>query len=243
MVLTFDYGQIEARVIAAATKDKNFTKALWENYDVHMEWAERIAHDYPDRIGGEQNLTDKEVMKTFRTDIKNQWTFPLFFGSKLESAAGYLNIPMSVLRKHYREFWKEFEGVAAWQEQQLKFYREHGYVECLTGRRRRGPLTTNQILNAPIQGSAAEIVLDAMSRLSETNDVELQPEFQIHDDFTFLRVPEERCDVIAEKVLDIMLVVPFDWMDVPVTVELSYGPNWADTKEIGVYSSITWKKK
>ena len=242
VVLAFDYGQIEARVIAMFTKDKAFCKALWDRYDVHGDWAERIARDYPQRIGGEQNLTDKEAMKTFRTDIKNQWTFPLFFGAQLESAAGYLNIPISVLRKHYREFWKEFEGVALWQEQQIKFYREHGYTETLTGRRRRGPMTINQILNSPVQGTAAEIVLDAMSRLSETNDPELQPEIQVHDDFVFLRVPEERVDVIAEKIIDIMLAVPFDWVNVPISVEMSCGSNLADLKEVGMYASDTWRK-
>src|SRR5262249_26087596 len=89
-VLAIDYGQIEARVIAMFTKDKNFVKSLWERYDVHMEWAERLSRAYPNRVGGSKNFTDKKVMKNFRTDIKNQWTFPLFFGAKLESAAGFL---------------------------------------------------------------------------------------------------------------------------------------------------------
>ena len=242
VILKFDYGQIEARMIAAATKDPAFCKSLWENFDVHMDWAERLARDYPKRIGGKNNLTDKKVMKTFRTDIKNQWTFPLFFGAKLSSAAGFLNIPENILSKHYDAFWQEFEGVHKWQQKLKVFYRQYGYVECLTGRRRHGPLSFNQICNSPIQGTAAEVVLDAMSRLSETGDPELQPEINIHDDLTFLRVPEDRVDEIAEKIIDKMLAVPFDWLNVPITVEMSFGKNWAELEEIGVYSSATWMK-
>lgn len=241
IILAFDYGQIEARVIAAATKDKVFIKALWENYDVHKHWAQRLASEYPARIGGKKMLSDKKVMKDFRTDIKNQWTFPLFFGASANSVSNYLHIPLDVIEEQIEEFWKMFPEAKNWQDNLIKFYNRNGYVECLTGRRRRGPLTKNQIINSPIQGSAAEIVLDAMSRLSESGDPELQPEINIHDDLTFLRVKVNRANVIAEKVIGTMLKVPFKWAHVvPITVEMSMGKNWCDLEEIGVYSSATW---
>lgn len=243
IIAAFDYGQIEARVIAMFTKDKAFVKSLWENYDVHMEWAERLARAYPARVGGSKNFTDKKVMKTFRTDIKNQWTFPLFFGAQLESAASYLQIPVEKLAPEYKEFWRQFAGVKAWQEEQLAFYQEHGYVECLTGRRRHGPMSTNQIYNSPVQGTAAEIVLDAMSRLSELGKTELQPEINIHDDLTFLRVEEARLDEHIEAVLDVMLDVPFPWINVPITVELSVGYDWMSLEEVGKFSTEDWWKK
>ena len=181
-------------------------------------------------------------MKTFRTDVKNQWTFPLFFGAKDTSVASYLKIPINVVRPLVREFWKQFSGVHDWQVLQLEAYRELGYTESLTGRRRHGPMSVNQIYNSPVQGTAAEIVLDAMCRLSETQDQRLQPEINIHDDLTFLRVPEKDIDVIAEKIIGMMLQVPFEWAHiVPITVEMSLGKNWADMEEIGNYSSDTWK--
>ena len=242
VILSFDYGQIEARVIAMLTKDPSFCKALWERYDVHQHWAERIASAYPQRIGGKQNLNDKKVLRKFRTDVKNQWTFPLFFGAKMKSAAGYLNIPEADIAPLYREFWREFSGVKEWQEKQLQFYKQHGYVECLTGRRRHGPMSVNQIYNSPAQGTAAEIVLDGMSRLSELGDPELQPEINIHDDLTFLRVPKNRVDEIAEKVLNQMLKVPFEWVNVPITVEVSLGTDWERMEEIGDFSSDEWFK-
>src|SRR5216684_2280020 len=98
----------------------------------------------------------------------------------------------------------------------MESYEELGYVECLTGRRRRGPMSLNQVINSPVQGTAAEIVLDGMSRLSEIGDPELQPEINIHDDLTFCRVPIKKIDTIAERVIDEMLDVPFDWVNVPI---------------------------
>lgn len=242
VVLAVDFGQIEARVIAMFTKDKAFCKALWENYDVHMEWAERLARAYPKRVGGKKNFGDKKVMKDFRTDIKNQWTFPLFFGASLQSAAGYLDIPEEILSPEYNRFWDVFAGVKKWQEEQLEFYHEYGYVECLTGRRRRGPISKNQLFNSPVQGTAADIVMDAMCRLSETGDPELQPEINIHDDLTYCRVPVARVDEIAEKVIGYMLDVPYDFVNVPISVEASVGPDWLNLKEFGTFYSHTWFK-
>lgn len=241
VVLSIDLGQIEARIIAIFTKDKHFVKALWERYDIHMEWTERLAHAYPARIGGKKFLTDKKVMKTFRTDVKNQWTFPLFFGARLESASGYLKIPPEVLKPIYNEFWRQFAGVKAWQDKQVEFYNEHGYVSCLTGRRRRGPLSLNQILNSPVQGTAAELIAVAMARLSEMGDPELQPELNIHDDLTWVRVPEKRVDYVAENAIKCMIDAPFPWAKlVPLTAEMSVGPNWFEMESVGEFSSDEW---
>jgi DNA polymerase I-like protein with 3'-5' exonuclease and polymerase domains len=132
--------------------------------------------------------------------------------------------------------------VKDWQETQIDFYNKYGYVECLTGRRRRGPLSVNKVLNSPIQGTAAEIVMDAMCRLSELNDWELQPEINIHDDLTWVRVPEKKVETIAEKIITVMLDVPFDWVNVPITVEASVGDNWMEMDEFGAFSSDEWSK-
>lgn len=240
VILAFDYGQIEARVIAMFTHDARFCKALWERYDVHMEWAERIAYAYPARIGGKEYLKDKKAMKDFRTDIKNQWTFPLFFGASDRSAAGYLDIPIQIIKPLYNEFWEQFSGVLDWQEKQLAFYHEHGYVECLTGRRRRGPFSVNQVYNTPIQGTAAEIVMDAMCRISELEVDELQPEINIHDDLTFLRVHPDKVDDIAERVVGEMLSVPFPWVNVPISVEMAVGTDWQRMTDQGSFFSDKW---
>jgi DNA polymerase I-like protein with 3'-5' exonuclease and polymerase domains len=84
--------------------------------------------------------------------------------------------------------------------------------------------------------------MDAMCRLSETGEPDLQPEINIHDDLTFLRVPEAELETILEKVLGHMLGVPFEWVNVPITVEVSVGRNWMEMEEIGTFSSDEWFK-
>jgi len=85
--------------------------------------------------------------------------------------------------------------------------------------------------------------MDAMCRLSESGDPELQPEINVHDDLTFLRVKKKRAEEVAEKILNVLLAVPFPWVNVPVTVELSHGPNWMELTEVGAFSSDEWFAK
>ena len=86
--VSFDYGQIEARLIACASRDPAYCKATWDGLDVHGHWARRIARVYPQAIGGKEYLDDSKAMKIFRDKIKNKWTFPLFFSASLRSVSG-----------------------------------------------------------------------------------------------------------------------------------------------------------
>lgn len=249
VICSADYGQIQARGIAMTSKDKNFVKALWERFDVHGYWAERIAKAYPARVDNVTNFKDeagKKVLKAFRTDIKNQWTFPIFFGAQLEGVAEYLQIPVYELKPEYREFQKMFSGVFDWQERLMTFYKQNGYVEDLFGFRRHAPLTRNQILNSPIQSLETVFVMDGMSRLSEladeTDDWYYQPNTQIHDDLTFI-LPADNIDKYAEPIVTEMLAAPFDFLNVPLTIEVSIGPNLLNMEEVLVASSDTWKTK
>lgn len=245
VVVAVDQGQIQARGIAMMSRDKAFSKALWERYDVHTEWAERIAHAYPKRIGGKQNLTDKKVMKAFRTDIKNQWTFPLFFGAKLYGISQFLQIPEETLEPLMDEFWRTFHGVADWHERLRKEYYETGAVRHLNGRLSRAPLSFNQMINYPIQGIEAEIVMEAYTKLSkratDTGDINWQPNIEVHDDLTFI-LPARQVDHYVDGIVTDMLDIQRDYINVPLTVEVSIGDNWLDMEEVLVASSDTWKK-
>lgn len=250
-LVAIDYGQIEARVIAMFSKDKAFVKALWDRYDVHGAWAAKIAAAYPKRIGGKKFLTDKKVMKTFRTDIKNQWTFPLFFGAQLESAAGYLKIPPEEITKEYRAFQREFKGVFEWQDELMEFYHEHGYVENLFGRRRRAPLSKNEVINTPVQSTACELIMDGMNRLSEladeSGDWNYQPILNVHDELVF-SFPTKEVDTYLDTVITEMLDMPFDFINVPITLEITIGKDFLNMEsplgkdEEFTASSDTWGK-
>ncbi len=235
-LVAIDQGQIEARVIQMAAKDKRYGEYLWDRHDIHMEWTERIAHAYPRRVGGRKFIKDKEVMKAFRYDVKNQWTFPLFFGANPFSVSKYLNIPSHAIDPLIDEFWQEFEGVKEWQDELEVFYNRRGYVECLTGRRRHAPISFNELINSPIQGTASDITIKAYSRLSEaaweTGKWQYQARLEVHDELVF-QLPKKTFEKDLEFICDIMLDCDhYPFINVPLCVEVSRGPNWYDQKSV-----------
>lgn len=236
IMVPIDQGQIQARIIQMAAKDKRYGQYLWDRHDVHMDWTVKLAYAYPKRIGGKKFLKDKEVMKWFRNDIKNQWTFPLFFGASPNSVANYLKMPTEVIYKMVDQFWDEFSGVKEWQEGLVRFYNQNGYVETLCGQRRYGPIGYNEIINTPIQGTEAEIVLDCYNRLSRAAyDLDMwqfQPRLEIHDELVF-QLPKKTFDRDLEFIVDHLVECrQFPWINVPLCVEASAGPNWFEAKEI-----------
>jgi uracil-DNA glycosylase family 4 len=235
-MVAIDQGQIEARVIQMAAKDRRYGEYLWNRQDVHMDWTLRLAHAYPTRIGGKKFIKDKDVMKTFRTDVKNQWTFPLFFGCSSYSAARYLSMPIEVVDPLVDKFWQEFSGVKSWQEELEDFYERNGYVETLTGRRRRAPITHNELINSPIQGTASDITVSAWSRLSqaasELDMWQFQARLEIHDELVF-HIPKKTFDRDLEFIVDHLLDCDhFDFINVPLAVEVNRGPNWYEQQHV-----------
>lgn len=243
-IVAADYGQIEFRVVGMASEDDNLVKYCWTGYDVHKFWAERmVAKHAPikDWIVSEFGVDwDEKGLKTLRQEAKNKWVFPSLFGAVVRSRATSLRLPEDVAQDLDDEFWDEFPAVKAWQAKLLKSYEKTLYVETLSGRRRRGPMTPNQIINHPIQGTAADIVLEGMNALSmraELDDEpELQPSLNVHDDLSTLMR-----DAGMERKIDIMvreMCLPrFDWVNVPLVVEVSVGHRWSDLEEIAKYRS------
>lgn len=236
----FDYGQIQARNIAMESRDVKLVKSFWDRHDIHMDWTQRFAAAYPARL--DKHKDEKSPMKAFRTDVKNQWTFPLFFGATLGSVSEYLQIPENIIKPFYNEFWGDYTGVLDWQNRLLELYREKGYVQNLEGGRRHGPLSKNQVINSPIQGDESLIVIEAMNRLSAKGDPDLIANLEIHDDLTFV-LPDKRMDECIPIIITEMLGVDYPWINVPLTVELSIGQDWCDLEEIGTYSSDQWNKR
>jgi DNA polymerase-1 len=243
VLLAFDYGQLEACTGAMCSKDKTFVKALWEDYDIHMEWATRSAMLYPPLIGGKHLLIDKDVMKKWRSIVKNKLVFPAFFGAAKDSIAGYIlneigvEIPPHLMDKLFNDFWQVFDGFGKWQKRLMTGYYNDGYVESPTGRRRHYPLSRSQAINYPIQSLGCDIVCRAMVTLSEyaarTGKWYLHPIMNIHDDLSFTipnrpQILEEAIDVIYR----IMLADVYDFINVPLSVTCSIGSNWLEMEEI-----------
>lgn len=246
--LSLDLGQAEYRTIGMASGDKVIIDSCFTDYDVHMEWAQRIAKAYPRILDKPQyrGLGDeKKIWKALRTDIKNQWVFPAFYGAALRSRESYLEVPEGSMERVDRAFWKTFHGVLDFQNRIKDFYATHGYVECLNGRRRYGPISPNELINTPIQGSAFEIAMDAHYRLCQlavsTNKLYIAPRLNIYDDLTCI-VPKSDADWCKTKMVDAMLGCKFKWVNVPLLAELSEGPNWKDLKEVGKFTSKLERK-
>jgi uracil-DNA glycosylase family 4 len=245
-LVSFDYGQIEARLIACASRDPAYCKATWDGLDVHGYWAKRISRAYPQAVGGEAYLDDPKALKKFRDIVKNKFVFPLFFSASLRSVSGYLNIPEDILAPEHDKFWQEYQGVKDWQQTLLDQYKRLGYTECMNGRRRRAPLGLGQVVNSMIQGSAADIVMDGYNRLSEKRIPALQPRLQIHDDLLFYFETKSQLEDYVPVIIEEMLNVRFPWIIVPLTVEMSQGSNWCDMEPVETFSSydrLDWPQR
>lgn len=246
LLVAVDYGQIEARVIAMASECPNLVRYLWEGYDIHGAWAKRIRGAFPavdDWLIEEFQLKDPDdakLQKQLRQETKNKWVFPQFFGSSFRSCARTMHLPEQVAQGLAEEFWDEFRAVRKWQDRTVASYKRKLYVETLTGRRRHGPLSLNQIINTPIQGTASDIVTESMNALSVYAEVEDKPQFQavmnIHDDLTFY-IPDETVDTDIQTIAHEMTKIRFPFINVPLIVEVSMGRRWNEKDEVGVWSS------
>lgn len=242
-VVSFDYAGIQARNVAMESRDPELVKAFNEKYDIHSDWTEQLARLYPRWIkeGVKRLANDKVLFKAYRNRMKNEFVFASLFGARATSIAYYLGIPDDIGIKFQKLFWDRFGGVFDWHADLLKFYRKHGYVTGLSGWRRRAPVSPNELINTPIQGDEAAIVLDAMCRLSEMRVWSVQPNMEIHDDLTFVW-PEEEWERNARIVIGAMLDCPFEWTKVvPLGVECSIGDDWYNQKTVGEYFSNEWK--
>jgi DNA polymerase-1 len=178
--------------------------------------------------------------------VKNKLVFPAFYGASAKSIAGYLTgafgceVAEDFVDDILDKFWHVLSGMKRWQDKLVKQYYEVGYVTTLGGRKHRYPLNPNQVINHPFQGTAAELVSDAMVRLSylavQTGEWHLHPVLNIHDDLTFF-VPENKLYKALEVIIKEMLVFDFPWVNVPLSLEISVGHNWYDLKPLGKFFS------
>ena len=235
VILSADYGQLEYRIIGVAANDAYVKKTLLNRYDVHLDWAERVA-----KADSKVYRRHEKDIKKLRSAVKNQLVFPAFYGAHSDYIARMLGMNIQACRDLFDEFWDEFAGVRRWQKKSLAAFKRDGYISCLTGRRRRAPMTKNEALNTSIQGTASDVVVDGMNRLSvlaeKADEPALQPVINIHDDLTFY-LPRRRQDELCEIITEEMLSSSYKWLDVPLSVEVTIGKNWADMNKVGTFFS------
>jgi DNA polymerase I-like protein with 3'-5' exonuclease and polymerase domains len=226
-----------------ASKDRNLCESIIKGIDIHGAWRDNILRMYPDyilRLAQMTNQTEeKKILKEGRNIVKADLVFASFFGSTVDSCAKRMQMPTSIAHEVLGEFWHEFAGVKAWIKARRAEYRDTGSITTLTKRVRHAVLWGNEPINTPVQGSAADVVIEAMSELAELargrGDMHYHPRINIHDDLTFLLPDDDRLPGYIEEIAAILVKPRFDWVIVPLAVEAAVGPNWADLEEFAAF--------
>jgi len=226
-LLSADYSQIELRIIAHLSKDHTMIEDFREGKDIHTATAAKIYGVDPDRVSREMRGKAKAV------------NFGIAYGMSAFGLSERLNIPRQEAADIIRQYFTEYPGIRRYMDETIEFARENGYVETMMHRRRylrdinsgnanvRGFAERNAI-NAPIQGTAADMIKIAMiSIFNEFAKRKLRSRMimQVHDELVFDTFIEE-ADTVREILLEKMpAAIP---LDVPVSIEMNTGRNWLE---------------
>ena len=222
-----DYSQIELRVMAHLSDDANMKEAFREGHDIHAATAAKIYKETMDSVTRDQRTKAKRA------------NFGIIYGITVFGLAERLDISRDEARQLIDGYFETFPAVHEYMEQAKETARTRGYVETLFGRRRyladinsrnatvRGFAERNAI-NAPIQGTAADIIKVAMIRIARRfreENIRSKMILQVHDELNFSVIPEER-ELVERIVLEEMQnACP---MSVPLTADCGWGENWLE---------------
>ncbi|QFX92547.1 DNA polymerase I [Fructilactobacillus fructivorans] len=226
-----DYSQVELRVLAAISGDKNMQEAFKNGEDIHAATARRI-FELP---------SNEDVTSELRRQAKAV-NFGIVYGISAYGLAKNTGISRKRAQEFIDKYFREYPGVKKYTEDSVKFAEDHGYAETIMKRRRYLPdINSKQFqkrsfaertaMNSPIQGSAADIVKVAMIRMQKElkkRGLKATMLLQIHDELIF-EAPKDEIPVL-EKLVPSIMDSAVD-LDVPLKVESHYGPNWYDIKK------------
>ena len=227
LILSADYSQIELRIMAHLSCDRHLIGAFKEGVDVHAATAAKIF-----------GIPHQEVTADQRRIAKTA-NFGIMYGISAFGLAQRLRIGRKEAQKIIDDYFAGFPSILSFIEDTKAAARETGYVETLFGRRRYIPeinskngtiraLAERNAVNAPIQGTSADIIklaMTAVDREMTKAGLKSRMVLQIHDELVFDAVPEE-IDALREIVVDKMENVVK--LSVPLTVECNYGNNWLE---------------
>ena len=229
-IFSSDHSQVELRVLAHITGDKNLQEDFKNGEDIHASTARRIFH-LP---------ADAEIDRNMRRRAKAV-NFGIVYGISDYGLAQRIHVSRSQAHEFIQNYFKEFPGVKKYIDDTIAFAREHGYVETITHRRRylpdihaksfsRRSFAERTAMNTPIQGSAADIIKIAMIRMKEEikqRQLQARMLLQIHDELVF-EAPAEEIPVLQKLVPQVMDSAV--QLNVPLKVESKVGDTWYDLK-------------
>lgn len=222
-----DYSQIELRIMAHLSGDENMIEAFREGFDIHRATAAKIWHEDMDEV------TDAQRKKA------KQANFGIIYGITTYGLAQRMDIPNGEARQLIDDYFTTFPKVHAYMEKAKEEAREKGYAETLFGRRRYLPdinskngtvrgFAERNAINAPIQGSEADIIKVAMIRIwrrFKEEGIRSKMILQVHDELNFSVFPEEKEKV--EKIVIEEMQGAYH-LDVPLIADAGWGKNWLE---------------
>lgn len=227
MLLSADYSQVELRILAHLSQDKGLLDAFRNDLDVHARTASELFGIPPDKVTSDMRRIAKTV------------NFGVIYGISPFGLSETLSISREEARKYIERYFDRHPGVKMYIEEILESAKGNGYVVTLFGRRRSIPELKNQnsairqqgerlAINSPIQGTAADIIKIAMTRIWRSfreHGVKAKMILQVHDELLF-ELPtgelDRTRDVVREKMEKAVE------LSVPVKVEIGHGKNWAE---------------
>lgn len=222
-----DYSQIELRIMAHLSADENMTEAFREGFDIHRATAAKIWKESMDQVSDSQRKKAKQA------------NFGIIYGITAFGLSQRMDIPTGEARKLIDDYFETFPKVHQYMEDAKRMAREKGYAETLYGRRRYLPdinshngtvrgFAERNAINAPIQGTEADIIKLAMIRIwkrFKDEGIRSKMTLQVHDELNFSVYPNE-----AEKVERIVLEEMHGAakLNVPLTADAGWGDNWLE---------------
>jgi uracil-DNA glycosylase family 4 len=230
--LEVDYDGLEVRGIAMNSNDRTLINEIkgGDSSDTHRLWASKIFEVPFAKVDKEQRFLGK-----------NKFVFPSFYGAQPFSIANSLKMEEAYIKGKWDEFWRLYKDVKKWQDNVRAFYEEYGYIRGLSGYRRFGPLSVEQLYNTPVQGISFHLALDALIRIDgmligklRRQGLRAVPIVQVHDSILF-DCPINEIQEVVGVVSEIMKSKRFEWqLDVPLSVSWEKGEDWLNMKKLVV---------
>lgn len=237
ILIALDYSQIELRIAAFLSKDEQLCDIFKNGRDVHQEVAARVFKVAPGKVDAEMRRRAKVI------------NFGILYGMGVNSLKQALGTSVADAHQFYDEYFSTFTTLSKFLENTKGFARKQGYTETLFGRRRQFPEMKSPLpyvraqaertaINAPIQGTQADIIKLAMVRihnwlLEKGIREETKLLLQIHDELVY-EVTEEQADSVANAIRSIMesVVSLQETNGVPIIVEAKKGHSWGEMKPL-----------
>lgn len=227
MFFSADYSQIELRIMAHLSEDDNMMEAFREGYDIHRATAAKIWHEAID------DVTDAQRKKA------KQANFGIIYGITTFGLAQRMEIPNNEARALIQDYFRTFPKVQAYMEHAKELARSKGYAETLFHRRRYLPNINSRngtirgfdernAINAPIQGTEADIIKVAMVRIwnrFKEEGIRSKMILQVHDELNFSVYPDEREKVEKIVLEEMQNAYP---LNVPLIADAGWGKNWLE---------------